>query len=56
MITFRVQDDSLPFLQQICTKRISKTLSSKCNLLSQAVVAADDSAFEFASVDLKFQL
>lgn len=52
-ITFRVQDDLFSaFLLQICTKRDSKTLSSKCNLLSQEVVAPDKSAFEFASVDL----
>lgn len=31
----------------------STTLSSKCNLVSQAVVGADKSAFEIASVNLK---
>lgn len=53
MITFRAQDDWFAVFLQICTKVNSTTLSSKCNLVSQAVVVADKSAFEIASVNLK---
>lgn len=42
----------LRFLQ-ICTKVNWTTLSPECNPVSQAVVVADKSAFEIASVNFK---